>query len=54
MIAAVAGFGLILLQGPIFWAAFRIAPASAEVDALARDYLAIRIWGCLLYTSRCV
>lgn len=45
MIAAVAGFGLILLQGPIFWAAFRIAPASAEVDALARDYLAIRIWG---------
>ncbi|WP_296478443.1 MATE family efflux transporter, partial [Roseinatronobacter sp.] len=26
-------------------AAFRIAPASAEVEALARQYLSIRIWG---------
>lgn len=45
LIAAAAGVGLILLQGPIFWAAFRAAPASAEVEALARQYLAIRIWG---------
>jgi MATE family multidrug resistance protein len=29
----------------VFWAAFRLAPASAEVEALARTYLAIRIWG---------
>ena len=29
----------------MFWAAFRLAPASAEVEALARTYLAIRIWG---------
>ena len=26
-------------------AAFRVAPASAEVEGLARQYLAIRIWG---------
>lgn len=44
-IAGIAGLGFILLQIPIFWAAFRIAPASGEVEALARDYLAIRIWG---------
>jgi MATE family multidrug resistance protein len=29
----------------VFWAAFRLAPASAEVEALARTYLSIRIWG---------
>jgi MATE family multidrug resistance protein len=44
-IAGVAAFGLILLQWPLFHLAFRLAPASAEVEALARDYLAIRIWG---------
>lgn len=44
-IAGLAGLALILLQIPIFWAAFRLAPASSEVEALARDYLAIRIWG---------
>lgn len=44
-IAGGAGLVLILLQLPIFWAAFRLAPASAEVESLARDYLAIRIWG---------
>ncbi|MDO5704601.1 MAG: MATE family efflux transporter [Paracoccus sp. (in: a-proteobacteria)] len=40
-----AGLLFILLQMPLFWAAFRLAPASAEVESLARDYLAIRIWG---------
>ncbi|MDO5612274.1 MAG: MATE family efflux transporter [Paracoccus sp. (in: a-proteobacteria)] len=40
-----AGLVFILLQIPLFWAAFRIAPAPPEVEALARDYLAIRIWG---------
>lgn len=44
-IAGAAALVLILLQWPIFQLAFRLAPASAEVEALARDYLAIRIWG---------
>jgi len=40
------GFGaaLILLQAPLFWAAFQLAPASDEVEGLARQYLAIRIF----------
>lgn len=44
-IAALAGLALIVLQLPVIWAAFQLAPASDEVEALARDYLAIRIWG---------
>ena len=44
-VGVAAGLLLIALQVPLVWAAFRIAPASAEVEALARDYLAIRIWG---------
>ncbi|MGZ3217465.1 MATE family efflux transporter [Paracoccus sp. T5] len=44
-IAAAAGLVFVALQVPIFWAAFRLAPASDAVEALARDYLAIRIWG---------
>ncbi|WP_102106961.1 MATE family efflux transporter [Oceaniglobus roseus] len=39
-----AGAAIIALQLPLFAAAFRIAPASAEVESLARDYMAIRIW----------
>ncbi|TNC71510.1 MATE family efflux transporter [Rubellimicrobium roseum] len=35
---------LILLQPLLFWAAFRLAPASPEVEALAGQYLTIRIW----------
>lgn len=45
LIALAAGLALILLQPLIFHLAFRIAPASAEVDALARQYLAVRVWG---------
>ena len=45
VIAGAAGLAFVALQAPIFWAAFRLAPASPEVEALARDYLAIRIWG---------
>ncbi|TPE52160.1 MATE family efflux transporter [Amaricoccus solimangrovi] len=45
MIAFAAGAAMILGQAAIFWAAFRIAPASAEVEGLARSYLAIRVWG---------
>lgn len=44
-IAFVAGLAFVLLQLPLFWAAFRLAPASDTVEALARDYLGIRIWG---------
>ena len=44
-IGLAAGLVFILAQGPLFALAFRIAPASAEVEALARDYLAVRIWG---------
>ncbi|MEM7317635.1 MAG: MATE family efflux transporter [Pseudomonadota bacterium] len=45
LLAAVAGAVLILLQGGVFWAAFAIAPTSAEVEDLAQSYLSIRIWG---------
>lgn len=45
MIAAAAGVFFVAAQGAVFWGAFRLAPASAEVEALAREYLAIRIWG---------
>ncbi|WP_322895410.1 MULTISPECIES: MATE family efflux transporter [unclassified Yoonia] len=39
-----AGAVMIALQVLIFNGAFLIAPASAEVESLARDYMAIRIW----------
>ena len=35
---------LIVLQPLLFWAALQLAPASAEVESLARQYLSIRIW----------
>ncbi|MGX9854731.1 MATE family efflux transporter [Limimaricola variabilis] len=44
LIAFAAGAGIILLQAPIFALSFTLAPASAEVETLARDYLAIRVW----------
>ena len=40
----VGGVLLILLQVPVFWGAFQLAPASAEVENLARDYLGIRVF----------
>ena len=45
MIGLAAGAVMVVGQVLIMEAAFRIAPASAEVETLARDYLAIRIWG---------
>ncbi|MEY4984465.1 MAG: hypothetical protein RIR62_2731, partial [Pseudomonadota bacterium] len=45
LVGAGAGLAFILLQALLFRAAFAIAPAGAEVEALARQYLAIRIWG---------
>lgn len=45
MIGASAGLALVILQGPLTEAAFRLSPASAAVEGYARAYLAIRIWG---------
>jgi len=44
MIAAAGGVALIALQWPLLAGAFRVSPASAEVEGLARDYMVIRIW----------
>lgn len=45
LIGGVAGLIIILVQAAILWGAFGLAPASAEVETLARQYLSIRIWG---------
>jgi MATE family multidrug resistance protein len=45
LIALAAGLAMIVLQHPLITLALSIAPASAEVETLARSYLAIRIWG---------
>ena len=39
------GLAFVLLQVPLFALGFWLAPASAEVEGLARTYLTIRIWG---------
>ena len=44
LIGLSGGALLIVLQVPVFAAAFAVAPASAEVEGLARDYMAIRVW----------
>ena len=44
MIAGAGGLLLIILQSAIFWGAFQLAPATPEVESLARQYLTIRIW----------
>lgn len=45
LVAAAAGLVLILTQTLLIRAALALAPAGDGVEALARDYLAIRIWG---------
>lgn len=45
LIAATAGLILIALQWPLFHLAFRLAPASDDVEALTHAYLSTRIWG---------
>jgi MATE family multidrug resistance protein len=45
IIGITAGVVIFALQIPLFWGAFQIAPASTEVEVLAHDYMAIRIWG---------
>ncbi|KNG94064.1 MATE family efflux transporter [Pseudaestuariivita atlantica] len=44
LIAGGAGVVLIAAQAGLFALAFRVSPASEEVESLARAYLAIRIW----------
>ena len=44
LIAGVGGLVLIVFQSLLFWAAFALSPATAQVEELARAYLAIRIW----------
>ncbi|SLN63566.1 DNA-damage-inducible protein F [Pseudoruegeria aquimaris] len=44
LIGLSAGVLMIAAQALLFAGAFRVAPASPEVEALARDYMAIRIW----------
>ena len=44
MIGLVAGLFMIVAQAFLFWGAFWIAPGSDEVESLARDYMAIRVW----------
>lgn len=45
LVAGAAGLALITLQGPLFTAAFHLAPASDQVETLAQSYLSLRIWG---------
>jgi MATE family multidrug resistance protein len=45
LIGGVAGLALVVLQSALFAGAFALAPASAEVERLAGEYLTIRIWG---------
>lgn len=44
IIGALAGGAILLLQAPLFWAAFQMSPASPEVEGLARDYMQIRVF----------
>lgn len=44
MIGLVSGLVLIVVQIPIFSLAFMVSPASDEVEGLARDYMAIRVF----------
>ncbi|MEL6689847.1 MAG: MATE family efflux transporter [Pseudomonadota bacterium] len=44
IIAVVAGCALILLQAPLIALGLLLAPSTAEVEGMARDYLQIRIF----------
>ncbi|WP_417733625.1 MATE family efflux transporter [Roseovarius sp.] len=44
MIGLAGGAALIAFQAPLFLGAFWLSPASPEVEVLAREYLAIRVW----------
>jgi len=44
MIGLGGGLGFVILQAPFFALAFWATQGSAEVEALARDYMAVRVW----------
>ena len=44
LVGGMGGAAVILLQWPIIAFALWVQPASAEVEALVRDYMTIRIW----------
>ena len=44
VVGCVAGLLIILFQAPLLWGAFQLSPASSEVETLAREYVAIRVW----------
>ncbi|MFD0858898.1 MATE family efflux transporter [Roseovarius aquimarinus] len=44
LIGAAGGALVLLFHVPLFQGAFAIAPASAEVERLAQDYMGIRVW----------
>ena len=52
MIGLAAGLAMIALRGPLFWAAFQLSPASAEVERMARAYMGIRVWSAPAAVSR--
>jgi MATE family multidrug resistance protein len=45
IIGLCAGFMIVALQFPLMWLALQTAPASAEVETMARSYMGIRIYG---------
>ena len=44
LVGIIGGFILILFKDFIFWSAFKISPASSEVENLAYKYMKIRIY----------
>jgi len=44
LVGGAAGMAIIALQVWLFAGAFAVSPASPEVEALARQYMSIRIW----------
>lgn len=44
LIGLAGGIAVIALQAGLFWVALQMSPASDEVEALTRDYLAVRVW----------
>ncbi|MEX1234458.1 MAG: MATE family efflux transporter [Roseovarius sp.] len=44
LIGGAGGALVLLVHVPLFAGAFAIAPASAEVERLAQDYMGIRVW----------
>ncbi len=45
LLATGIGLTLILLQGPVFGAVFKLLGASADVESITQSYVLIRIWG---------